>query len=212
MITIAVTGGVACGKSSFCRRFLDWMPEGGAAFFSSDAAVKELSAGETVARRIAELGGGHGRTLWNGEGLDRAAFRELVFENGDFRAKVEALLHPLVQGRLDVCRSNLAESVEIFLVEVPLLYEVDFPLSRDLDVVVGSSPETQEQRLIQSRGLPQGLARNILKSQIPIHEKLRRAHVVVWNDGGLESFHSQADHLALRCQPLFAHDRRSDRA
>lgn len=206
MISIAVSGGVACGKTSFCRRFMDWIPQGGAEFFSCDAEVRAITECPEISHELYKMASDYGGTIRNGEELDRKAFRDLVFENQELRAKVESLLHPLVRERLEEHLSGLSDSARIFLVEVPLLYEVDFPISRDIDVVVGSSPKSQERRLILFRGLQPELARKVLNTQISIYEKLNRADIVVWNDGDLESFQSQADHLALRCKSLFDHD------
>lgn len=186
---------------------MDWIPEGGVEFFSCDAEVRTITETSAISGRLSEMASDHGGSTGTGGEFDREAFRDLVFENRELRAKVEALLHPLVRERLEKRLSGVSESAKIFLVEVPLLYEVDFPISRDLDVIVGSSPKSQERRLIQFRGLQPELARKVLNTQISIYEKLKRANIVVWNDGDLESFHAQADHLALRCQSLFDHDR-----
>ncbi len=206
MITIAVTGGVACGKSAFCRRFNDWVPEGRGGYFNCDEEVRKIVAEPEIQAYLVELASGVGASILSGGLFNKEAFRDLVFENARYRAMVEGLLHPLVRIRVDERRSTLAESAKLFLVEVPLLYEVDFPLSRELDVVVGASREMQENRLTQTRGLQAELARKILMSQLPITEKVRKAHIVVWNDGNLDSFHFQIDHLALRCQSLFLND------
>ncbi|MEM7602565.1 MAG: dephospho-CoA kinase, partial [Verrucomicrobiota bacterium] len=85
------------------------------------------------------------------------------------------------------------------LVEVPLLYEVEFPLQRDLDLVVAASRDTQVERLIHDRGLELETANQMLEAQLPIDEKIRRADVVVWNDGSIEALKSQIEHLARRC-------------
>ena len=89
----------------------------------------------------------------------------------------------------------------VVLIEVPLLYEVEFPVSRDVDLVVAASPKTQNDRLTRLRGLDPDLARRILSSQLPIEEKIERGGLVVWNDGSEAVFNNQIRHLADRCQP-----------
>ena len=132
----------------------------------------------------------------------RAAFRELLFENSDFRGKVEGLLHPLVLQRVKDRAAGLSGSVRVFLVEVPLLYEVDFPLDRDLDVVVAASEAEQMRRLLEVRGLAATVARRILRSQLPVESKMRRADVVIWNDGCRDVLQTQVDHFLSRCETL----------
>ncbi len=171
--------------------------------FSCDEAVRELSELPEVRESISGFGRGYGRLLGGAEGLDRTGFRELLFENSEFRGKVEGLLHPLVlQRSVDHTRS-LPPGVKILLVEVPLLYEADFPLSRDLDLAVAASERIQSRRLHERRGLPTELIRRMLRSQMPIEEKIKRADVVVWNDGSLDALNSQTDHLLSRCLTLF---------
>jgi dephospho-CoA kinase len=70
------------------------------------------------------------------------------------------------------------------LVEVPLLYEVDFPLKRDVDVVVACSEQTQIERLSRREGID-GRVRDRIAAQLPISEKIFRAEVVIWNEGSL---------------------------
>lgn len=203
MLTIAVTGGIACGKSAFTGRFRERVPAGSVSVFSCDESVRALSELPEVRESIAALGRDHGRFLGGGAGLDRTRFRELLFENSEFRGKVESLLHPLVLQRAVDHTRSLPPGVKILLVEVPLLYEADFPLSRDLDLVVAASESVQSLRLREMRGLAADLIRRMLRSQMPIEEKIKRADIVVWNDGSLDALNSQTDHLLSRCQPLF---------
>lgn len=145
-----------------------------------------------------------GRDLRAGSGWDRVAFRELLFENSEFRGKVEGLLHPLVLQRAADFSGKLPPRVKILLVEVPLLYEAEFPLRRDLDLAVAASESTQIRRLRDERGLDAGLIRRMLCSQMPIEEKIKRADLVVWNDGSLDALDAQTDHLLSRCHTLFS--------
>ena len=202
MLTIAVTGGVACGKSSFCRRFAEMAALGKVEWFSCDDSVRTLLKEEDVKAQIVALGASCGADLDQRGGLNRVVFRELLFENSEFRGKVEAVMHPLVLLRMVDHAAGLSDQVKIFLVEVPLLYEVDFPINRNLDVAVVSSESVQMRRLQEDRGLEPDLARRMLRSQIQIEEKIKRADIVVWNDGCHEAFDAQTVHLLSRCQTL----------
>lgn len=204
MITIAVTGGAACGKSAFCRRIAAQAPVGRVGVFSCDDEVRRLSQEPEVRETLGDLARSHGLAAppGGGEGADRAAFRELLFENSGFRGKVEGVLHPLVLRRAMEHAAGLPGGVRIYLVEVPLLYEVDFPIPRDLDLVVAASESVQTRRLVDGRGLELAAARRVLRSQMKIEEKIKRADLVVWNDGGLPAFEAQADHLLARYETL----------
>ncbi len=202
MLTIAVTGGVACGKSTFCKSFVEAAPPGQVASLSCDEEVRRISRRPEVVERLNGLAGRFGPSPSPGGELDRRAFRELLFENSEFRGKVESLLHPLVLQRVRDCAADLSGRVRVFLVEVPLLYEVDFPMERDLDVVVAASEAEQMRRLLEGRGLAATVARRMLRSQLPIENKIQRADVAIWNDGCHAVLQAQADHLLSRCEPL----------
>lgn len=197
-----MTGGVACGKTSVCRRLLEKLPHGTSSFISCDEEVRGLLATPDVREEIAALGRSFGTELLSGDGLDRKQLRELLFENSDFRGKVESILHPLVLDRVLEHSKTWSDLVRISIIEVPLLYEVDFPLDRDIDLVVASSRSTQMKRLCHDRGLDAPVAERIIGTQIPIEEKMRKANIVVWNDGAIDALLAQTDHLVSRCDRI----------
>lgn len=201
-LQIAVTGGVACGKTSVCRRLLEKLPRGTSAFISCDEEVRALLATYGVREEIGVLGRTFGTELLSGDGIDRKQLRELLFENSDFRGKVEAILHPLVLDRVFAQSKTWSDLVRISIIEVPLLYEVDFPLDRDIDLVVASSRSTQMKRLCHDRGLDAAVAERIIGTQIPIEVKMRKANIIVWNDGALDALLAQTDHLVSRCDRM----------
>jgi dephospho-CoA kinase len=201
-LQIAVTGGVACGKTSVCRRLLEKLPRGTSTFISCDEEVRALLATYDVREEIGALGRIFGTELLSGDGIDRKQLRELLFENSDFRGKVEAILHPLVLDRVFAQSKTWSDLVRISIIEVPLLYEVDFPLDRDIDLVVASSRSMQMKRLCHDRGLDAAVAERIIGTQIPIEEKMRKADIIVWNDGALDALLAQTDHLVSRCDRM----------
>jgi dephospho-CoA kinase len=201
-LQIAVTGGVACGKTSVCRRLLEKLPRGTSTFISCDEEVRALLATYDVREEIGALGRIFGTELLSGDGIDRKQLRELLFENSDFRGKVEAILHPLVLDRVFAQSKTWSDLVRISIIEVPLLYEVDFPLDRDIDLVVASSRSMQMKRLCHDRRLDAAVAERIIGTQIPIEEKMRKADIIVWNDGALDALLAQTDHLVSRCDRM----------
>lgn len=204
MRVIAITGGVACGKSGFSRRFLQLAGAGSAALIDCDEVVRELYKEEAFAEALMIEAEAHGRMVRGSEGgLDRVKLRELLFDNSRFRGRVEALVHPLVFQRVTAQLNELSDRVRMALIEVPLLYEVNFPLRRDLDLVVAASRETQRLRLLEERGLEPPLAERILDVQMPLDEKIRKCDIMVWNDGSIEAFEAQVSHLYKRCETIF---------
>ncbi len=197
-----MTGGVACGKSAVARRLVESLPGGTTSYISCDEEVRALLEMPEIQRDIDEWGRAHGRELLRQGNLDRKELRELLFENSVFRGKVEGILHPLVLDRVNARSETWSDLVRISIVEVPLLYEVEFPLDRDMDLVVASSRTTQRKRLVQDRNLDEGVAEKIIGAQLPVEEKIQRANVVVWNDGAIEALFAQTDHLVSRCDRM----------
>jgi len=197
-----VTGGVACGKTSVCRRLIERLPGGSSAFISCDEEVGVLLEREDVRQEIDSIGLDFGKKLLSGTGIHRKELRELLFENSDFRGRVEGVLHPLVLDRVIAQSKTWSDLVRISIVEVPLLYEVDFPLDRDIDLVVACCRSTQMKRLCIDRGLEPSVAEKIIGTQIPIEDKMRKANIVVWNDGAIETLLVQTDHLVSRCDRI----------
>ena len=204
MFAIAITGGVACGKSDFSRRFLRLAEEGRLALIDCDEVVREIYKEREFAECLIAEAAQHGRMVRGSDGrLDRVTLRELLFDNSRFRVRVEELVHPLVFQRITAQLNELSDRVRMALIEVPLLYEVNFPLRRDLDLVVAASRRTQRLRLLEDRGLEPPLAERVLDAQMPLDEKIRKCDITVWNDGSVEAFEAQIGHLYKRCETIF---------
>ena len=208
-IQVAITGGIACGKSSVSKRLNKRLcGESEDAHFDSDEAVSKLLTEARIARQLEKRVGS--RILDPDGKVDRSQLSDILFEDSVIRKRVEDFLHPLV---LELAESFLDDrnTSRFAFLEVPLLYEVDFPLPRDLDLVVGCSTHTQIKRLREKRGKSQDQAEKILEAQLPIQEKVDRADYVIWNDGSRESFDQQTEKIAQRIlldNPKPDHDRK----
>tara|TARA_R110000850_G_scaffold242043_1_gene366680 strand:- start:726 stop:1343 length:618 start_codon:yes stop_codon:yes gene_type:complete len=204
MVVIAVTGGIACGKSSVCEMLAAELPKGRVAQFCSDRVVVELLEDSDIQERIEHIDADSaGGALFRGGLVQKVELRKRAFENSHFREKLESVLHPLVLDRANQFREDSKAFADVVLMEVPLLYEVEFPLARDLDLVVAASAETQRQRLRKERQLETEMADHMIGAQLPIEEKIVRGDIVVWNDSHRDVLVEQINHLAERCQPLF---------
>jgi dephospho-CoA kinase len=183
MFVIAVTGGVASGKSLFANVFSELAGDD-AERFDCDQSVHSLLAEPKI---LTEIKSRYGSEVFDDDGsLNRHLLRERVFASEDDRKDLETLLHPKVLGQAEQAvkaASDQDEPPAYLLIEVPLLYEVDFSLQRDTDVVVAASPEVQMKRLRENRDLGDEVIEQILKAQLPMEDKISRAERVIWNDG-----------------------------
>ncbi len=194
MLTACLTGGIATGKSLVTRLIAEERPD--VAVFDCDASVHQIMAEEGWISRLArefgeQIRGADGR-------IDRPTLRAVVFAAPDRRERLEAMLHPEVRRRCRLAQEAAASSraVRLFLAEVPLLYESQFDLPRDCEIVVASSPASQRGRLRSDRGLDDQTAERILAAQWPIMEKVRRSPIVIWNGGSIPCLKRQV--LCLR--------------
>ena len=189
-MTIAVTGPLACGKSTFVRI----LGELGAETVSADALVHDLLLhDEKTIRRITERFGEGVRGPEGG--IDRRALARVVFGDGEALKDLEGILHPLVREETD--RRVAASGAEVFVAEIPLLFEGERSGQFDLTVAV-TAPEERRKAWAAERGMGEDQRRAIEARQLPQGEKARRADVVVENDGDLDKLKRQARGLLER--------------
>ena len=197
MAIIGITGGIASGKSTFSRALAE---SRGAWIFDSDACARELldsdpSVREAVIRDILP-------TAYRVDGTpDRAAIRALVFSDPAAKARLEAILHPLVRARRQALAEDARAEGRDLLVDIPLLFETDASSGFDLIVTVACSLETQTQRAM-SRGLTLAQVEQIVASQWGNAQKIAQSDFVIWNDGSLRMLQAQAEELATRLETM----------
>jgi dephospho-CoA kinase len=180
-ITIALTGGVASGKSEVARRFSAL----GVSVADADALARALvrpgqpALDEVVARFGTDV-------LADDGGLDRARMRALVFADTRARHDLEAILHPRIRAGLrQACE---AAPSPYAIADIPLLAEgggrAAYPwLARVL--VVDAPPEAQARRLLARDGIDATLARRMLDAQASREQRLAIADDVIDNSGPL---------------------------
>jgi dephospho-CoA kinase len=185
-VTIAVTGPLASGKSTFMKM----IGELGAETVSSDEMVHYLLAEDeetiaTVARRFGE--GVRGE-----RGIDRKALAREVFREGEALRDLEGILHPRVREETD--KRAAASRADLFVAEIPLLFEGGGEERFDLTVAV-TTPDERRQGWAEKRGMGEDQRRAIEARQLTGQEKARRADVVVENDGDQDRLREKAKAL-----------------
>ena len=194
MRVMALTGGIASGKSTVCRVLREFLPS--IVIFDCDAAVhRMLEADPEVAAIIREA---FGAQACDAQGrIDRHFLRGRVFSDEAARLRLEAILHPRVrQECLDSLQMAATRGVELFLADVPLFFEKGFDYGQSEVLVVASSRSTQIQRLKARGGFEDSLIESILAAQLPVQEKMSRADVVFWNEGPPSVIRSQIRRFA----------------
>jgi dephospho-CoA kinase len=176
---VALTGGIATGKSHCLARFAAL----GAAVVDADRLARDAVAPGTegLARVVERFGPGF---VQPDGSLDRLALGGLVFGDRTARADLEAIIHPEVYRRIGEWFANLPAGIRVAIADIPLLFETGHEHDFEVVIVCACPPAEQLHRLTARDGLTEDAARARLDAQWPIDEKVARAHVVIRTDGG----------------------------
>jgi len=192
MPLVALTGGIASGKSTIARR----LAAHGAVIVDADQVVRDVQQpGSPVLSAIAaEFGDG---MLRPDGSLDRALLGERVFGDPDAVKRLNAIVHPAVrvesQRQFDAAFAADADAVVVY--DVPLLAEARLSDPWELIVVAHAPAEVRRRRLVELRGFTEKDAAARIASQVSDDERLALADVVIHTDGSLEETLRQADRL-----------------
>lgn len=189
MLSVALTGNVAAGKSSVTAWWRTW----GAYIIDADVLVREVQApGTPVLAAIRER---FGPQMLRPDGsLDRAALRRVVFRDPEARQALNAIVHPAVQARrAELLAEAAARGERVVVNDIPLLFEVLDPARFDLVALVDAPDEVRRARLIQGRGLLPDEADRLMAAQLPSDTKRARSDLVIDNAGTLEELRQAAE-------------------
>ena len=184
---IALTGGIACGKSLFAK----FLRELGIHVLDADDVVHELEApgGAAVPAIVSRFGAD---VLAADGGIDRPALAARVFSDATARADLESIVFPLVRERMGRSRS-CATALSIHI--IPLLFESHWETDYDILLCIASPVDLQISRMMQSRGYTRAHAEARLAAQWPVSEKATRCHYTVMNDSTPEHLRDEATRL-----------------
>jgi dephospho-CoA kinase len=177
LFKVGLTGGIGSGKSRVAEMLAQW----GAAIVDTDAISHALTAPGGAAMPAIEQAFG-ARALRPDGALDRSWMREQVFADAGARARLEAIMHPLID-RATRAAGLAARGCYVVFV-VPLLVESGRWAQRvDRVCVVDCDPETQVARVQARSGLTTSDIQRIMAAQAARATRLAAAHNVILNDG-----------------------------
>ena len=193
---IALTGGIACGKSTLAK----FLRELGIRLLDADDVVHELEApgGAAVPAIVARFGAG---ILAADGSVDRPKLAGIVFADAAPRRDLEAILFPLVRSRLRAFTSEAARrgrppsTAPLYIAIIPLLFESHWEGDYDIILAITSPLECQIHRMMRTRGYSRVQAEARLAAQMPVAEKAARADFVVVNDSTHEHLKDEARRL-----------------
>jgi dephospho-CoA kinase len=190
VLRVALTGGIATGKSYCLRRFASR----GVPVVDADAMAREVvtpgSPGlDAIVARF-------GRGVLTPDGfLDRPGLGRIVFSDAKARAALEAIVHPEVYRRIREWFASLPLSAKVAIADIPLVFETGQDHEFDRVIVAACDAEEQVRRVMARDGLSDQDARARLWAQWPIDEKVNRASSVIWTDRGFAETDRQVNEI-----------------
>ncbi|MEO1132558.1 MAG: dephospho-CoA kinase [Cyanobacteria bacterium J06639_1] len=192
---IGVTGGIGTGKSTVA----EVLQEMGVVIADADRLARDaVASGSPVLAAIRDRFGAE--VFTTEEALNRRALGDIIFTHPEERQWLETQIHPYVRQKLvEFARDR--ENTEAIALVVPLLFEAGMTDLVSEVWVVTCSPERQRERLRQRDGLTDEAIAARIASQWPLSDKVKRADVVIENDGDLDELRSRVDR-ALRSRAI----------
>lgn len=191
MLHIALTGGIASGKSAVATRLV----KNGAVLVDSDAIVRQLQ--EPAQPGLVAIAREFGPQMLAADGsLDRQALGELVFGDDQARARLNAVIHPLVRAR---SKELVAQAVQthgqdvVIVHDIPLLVETGQAGDFDAVLVVEAPRQERIRRMVENRGMSAPDAAARIDAQATDEQRRNVADHVFLNDRSLEELEAAVD-------------------
>jgi dephospho-CoA kinase len=190
MLKVALTGGIATGKSYVLAQ----LRERGVPTIDADDLVHESFEPKTLTTQAIALEFGQAILQPDGR-VNRVALASKVFADAKARLRLEAIVHPLVYKQILAWFKTVNAPAAV--ASIPLLYETHRESAFDAVVVTACKAEQQVER-IMARGLSEEEARLRMAVQIPTEEKAVRADYVIWTSGTVKETAAQVDELLVK--------------
>jgi dephospho-CoA kinase len=194
MYLVGLTGGIAAGKSTIAKR---WVEQGGFEIDADQLARDVVEPGTSGAAQILQA---FGPEVFQDNGnLDRAKLGAIIFADSELRKALEAIVHPLVKAKAKELVAGLPENA-IAIYNVPLLVEASVDLPFDMVVTVEAPAKEQIDRLVKHRGMAEAEAQKRVASQASPAQRANAADVILNSNQDLALLLKDADSLWLRIQ------------
>lgn len=183
---IGITGGISSGKSTVTN----FLRKQGFQVVDADALVHQLQkpGGHLFEALVQHFG--QEIILENGE-LNRPLLASLIFSNPEEREWSKQIQGEIIREELSTLRDQLAQTEEIFFMDIPLLFEQDYSAWFDETWLVYVDRDVQVERLMKRDYLSKDEAESRLAAQWPLEEKTKLASRILDNNGSRDQLVSQ---------------------
>ncbi len=186
---IAITGGIASGKSTVCRFF----QEHGAYIIDSDALTRELLSKNDIIKKIINI---FGNEVLENNKINKKKLAEIAFDNPKKLQLLENLIHPYVFKEIDkqYQKAKKENKYRFFVVEIPLLFETHKETEFDYIITIEAEEKKAKDRMILS--LEDYKKRQ--KRLFSINEKIKQSDFVIHNTKDLEYLKREVEKIILK--------------
>ncbi|MFM7013686.1 MAG: dephospho-CoA kinase [Actinomycetota bacterium] len=192
---IALTGGIAAGKSTVAKLF----SEHGAETIDADEVAREVVKPGTLG--LDQITKEFSTAVLDRYGnLDRAKLAELVFSDSKKRMRLESILHPLIRERTQELFRKSDKRIVIY--SVPLLVESGVNHDFDFVITVEAGKANQLKRLLEQRGMSESEAISRIDAQATEEQRRKRADWVIDSSGSLSEVREQVSELWKKIEQL----------
>lgn len=181
---VGLTGGIASGKSTVSNLFRKY----GIEIVDADKVAKEVSEKKESIEKISNI---FGKDILDSDGkIVREKLREKAFKNRELLQELNKIIHPQVMEYFKRKKEENSKD-EILIFDIPLLYETKMEYLCDKIIVVGVDVRKQIRRVVARDGSSEELAKKIIFNQMPLDEKIKKADIVIMNDGTLDELEAK---------------------
>ena len=181
---VGLTGGIASGKSTVSNLFRKY----GIEIVDADKVAKEVSEKKESIEKISNI---FGKDILDSDGkIVREKLREKAFKNREMLQELNKIIHPQVMEYFKRKKEENSKD-EILIFDIPLLYETKMEYLCDKIIVVGVDVQKQIRRVVARDGSSEELAKKIIFNQMPLDEKIKKADIVIMNDGTLDELEAK---------------------
>ena len=181
---VGLTGGIASGKSTVSNLFRKY----GIEIVDADKVAKEVSEKKESIEKISNI---FGKDILDSDGkIVREKLREKAFKNRELLQELNKIIHPQVMEYFKRKKEENSKD-EILIFVIPLLFEAKMEYLCDKLIVVGVDVQKQIRRVVARDGSSEELAKKIIFNQMPLDEKIKKADIVIMNDGTLDELEAK---------------------
>ena len=182
--TIAITGGIGSGKSTFCSK----LKEKGFKIHSSDEQVAKIYKNPekkfvTYLRTI-----GLSKSI-SKKNIDKKIISRIIFENKQIRKKLELYIFKIVRKkRSDFIKKEKQKKTKLIFIDIPLLFENNLEKQFNKVISIIASRRVRLKRLKKTRKMTENQFKNITRSQTSDVIRKKKSDYVIYNNSTLKDY------------------------